>query len=117
MISSIVNGLKAALNGFRLVWSQRNFRIEVVAAIAAVIFSLSINLNYLEIVILLLLIHNVFSAELFNTAVEDLSNQQKKLGTSYEDAGPARDMAAAAVLVQVIAAVMIGSIVVLNSIS
>lgn len=65
-----------AINGIRVVWREEiNFRIEVV--IAVVVLCLAYYLNFLmrDLMIIIVCIGAVLSAEILNTAVEDLCNK------------------------------------------
>jgi diacylglycerol kinase len=86
--------------------SQRNMKIHSVAAAGALIAAWYAGLSPVEIAVLVLAIAGVFTAELFNTAVETVvdmvSPEQHRL------AKVAKDVAAGAVLVMAIAAVLVG---------
>lgn len=64
------------MNGLRTVWREEvNFRIEIVVAMTVVIFGTYLNFSMLEWVILAGCIGAVLSAEMVNTAIEDLCNK------------------------------------------
>lgn len=65
-----------AINGIRVVWREEiNFRIEV--AIAVIVLCSAYYLNFLmrDLMIIIGCIGAVLSAEILNTAVEDLCNK------------------------------------------
>jgi diacylglycerol kinase len=86
-----MKGLKAAL------MEQPNLRIHILIAIIVIVLGFYFGVTPVEWVLLLILIGLVISAELFNTALENLTD----LVTSdyHPLAGKAKDIAAAAVLV------------------
>ena len=89
-----------------VVATQRNIRIHLAAAVAALALGLLLQLTLVEFALILLTILAVLSAELFNTAVESLVD----LVTDdyHEVACAAKDVAAGAVLLCAIFAVIIG---------
>lgn len=110
-LDSLIQSLKASLNGLKLVSKEKNFRIHMIATVLVLSVIWILDTNILTSLILLLLINNVLSMEMMNSAIEELSDKQRELGTSYEDSGPARDMAAGAVLISSITAAIVGFIV------
>ncbi|GAB4162218.1 MAG: diacylglycerol kinase family protein [Candidatus Dojkabacteria bacterium] len=107
-MQKILKSFNAALKGVTLASRQRNFRIQIIATICAVVTALLLNFTFAEFLLILLLINNVLSAEGFNSAIEDLSDRQKELGLPYDKAGTSRDLAAGAVLINAITAFIIG---------
>lgn len=95
-----------------LIWlarSQRNARIHLFAAIAAIAAGIVTGLDRIEWAFVVLAIGLVFAAEAFNTAVEHLSD---RITTQTDDhIRRAKDVAAAAVLVSAIATAIIGALV------
>jgi len=106
--------MKAILNSFRWAWrgfcrclrTERNLRIHLTAAALAVWLSGHYDFSRQEYILLWLTIGTVISAELLNTAVEELVD----LSCPEVDprAGRIKDAAAAAVLVLAAAAVLVG---------
>ena len=86
--------------------SQRNFRLQVVLGILALILGLWLGLNLLELGVLVLTVAAVLVLELLNTATEaavDLA-----IGRQFHPlARIAKDCAAAAVLVAALASILI----------
>ncbi len=86
--------------------TQINFKIQLTAALLAIILGLAFNLNRFEWIVLTLTICIVIFAELINTVVEELVN----LSTAdfHPKAKIAKDLSAGAVLVVSISAAIIG---------
>jgi diacylglycerol kinase len=89
-----------------VVRTQRNARIHLLFAILVVLAALYFRVTALEWAILAITVSVVFSAEIFNTAVE----LQVDLATSMTDprAKAAKDAGAGAVLVTALGAVAVG---------
>lgn len=88
---------------------ERNMKFHGVTTVLILILGWFLELNIGEWIIILILIGMVWSAELVNTAVEELSNlirDTEKL--SYVATQKARDVAAASVLVMAIVAAIVG---------
>lgn len=88
--------------------TQRNMKIHLVAAMAALALAWRLDLGGLELVLLILTIAGVLAAELFNTAIEavaDLASPQY-----HPLAKLAKDVAAGAVLVMALASLAVGGI-------
>lgn len=104
---------KDALSGFKVVLvEERNFKIEIVISLLVLIFVTIFNFSLYEIVPLLIVMFMVITAEIVNTAVEDICNKIQP----NQDAviGKIKDMMAAYVLLTVVCSVVVGSIVVFN---
>ena len=62
-----------AMNGVRTVWREEvNFRIEIVIAILVVVLGIYLNLLVVEWMIVAACIGAVLSAEMLNTAIEEI---------------------------------------------
>lgn len=73
-----------AMNGLRTVWSEEtNFRIQICVSFAVVAGAVYLKFSVPEWIIITGCIGAVFSAEMLNTAIEDLCNKVE----------PARDQA------------------------
>ncbi|MFZ2523279.1 MAG: diacylglycerol kinase family protein [Minisyncoccia bacterium] len=100
-----------AVRGLKVVFKEeRNFKIEIFISIAVLIFARFFNFDIYEIIPLVIVIFMVITAEIINTAVEDLCNivepnQSPKIGKI-------KDITASYVLVSVISAVVVGLLVV-----
>jgi diacylglycerol kinase len=91
--------------------TQRNMRIHLAAAAAAVLLSLLLRLGRLELALVILAIYLVIAAEMFNTAVE--KTVDLFVTTYHPLAKLAKDIAAGAVLVAALNAVATGLLVIL----
>jgi len=92
--------------------SERNVRFHVGATALVLLAGLKLGLSQPEWYIVLLLIGSVISAELVNTAIEDLANHVRDdLKIGYSATARTRDVAAGAVLILAIVAAVIGSMI------
>lgn len=89
--------------------TERNMRIHLTFTVLVIIFGWILRISITEWLLCLLCFGLVFTAEMVNTAIENVvdlvSPQQNKL------AGKAKDMAAGAVLVSAIISACIGLII------
>jgi len=115
MSSKLRNLIKAfghALNGWKRGLKERNLKIHLVAAIFVLFASLLLKISTTEFIIILILIALVISAELFNTAIEDVCNTLTiSLKLQYGETTIPRDVAAGAVLIIASIATLVGLIV------
>lgn len=104
------NSFKFAFKGIIIaIKTQANMRIHMVAAIIVVTTGFYFQISYAEWILIVLAIGFVVSAELFNSAIEfltDLISPQKNT-----IAGNVKDIAAGAVLISAISAAIIGLII------
>lgn len=113
----LFQSFKYAFNGIKQSLTQRNIKIQIICGIAVVIAGIFFKLTNNEWVNLIIIISAVITAELFNTAIEEVCNYQRDhLGASYESTRIARDVAAGAVLVTSICALIVGIIIFLPKI-
>ncbi|MGL5514017.1 MAG: diacylglycerol kinase family protein [Sporomusa sp.] len=85
---------------------ERHIKVHLVAALAALCLAWQAELRDVELAVLFMMIAGVITAELFNTALEAIVD---KISPEFHPlAKAAKDVAAAAVLVQAIAAVAVG---------
>lgn len=105
-----IRGFVYALNG---IWhaaaTQLNFRVHLVAAVVAVVLGYALHISTGEWLWIILCIAMVLVAELFNTALEFLTDL---VSPEYnKKAGLVKDMSAGAVLITAICALIIGLII------
>jgi diacylglycerol kinase (ATP) len=105
-----IRGFGYALNG---IWhaaaTQLNFRVHLVAALVAVYAGYALHISMPEWLWIILSIGMVLVAELFNTAIEFLTDL---VSPEYnKKAGLVKDMAAGAVLITALTALAIGAII------
>ena len=110
-IKGFVYAGRGIIDGFE----GRNMRFHGLATVAVVILGFIFNLNITEWAIILILIALVWSAELVNSSIEDLSNLVRDTNKlSYVATKKARDLAAGSVLIIAIVAAIIGFIIFFN---
>ena len=106
----IINSFKYAIEGLVSSFkTERNMKIHIMAMIIVIALGIFMKLNKIEWCIITIAIVMVISAELFNTAIEnvvDMVSPQK-----HPQAKLVKDIAAAAVLVLAIGAAVIGIII------
>lgn len=108
-----IKSFRDSLKGLKTVArEERNFKIEIVFACAVLFFIFYFEFTIIESLFLLTAILLVLTAEIINTAVEDLcdrveSNHDKVIGKI-------KDIMAAYVLVTVIGSIVIGLLVFYN---
>ena len=111
---SFAKSLKHALRGlFVLAKAERNFKIELVFAVLALILSSVFKLSSFEFLFVLLAIALVLIAELFNTAIEkimDFVHPEK-----HDAVRDIKDLSAGAVLLSVLFALCVVVLLFLES--
>jgi diacylglycerol kinase len=108
----MVKAFGYAFNGWKRGFEENNIKIHLWATFLVLLASIVFEISIAEFLIIILLIGLVISAELFNTAIEEICNVIKfKLKLDYSDTTMARDLAAGAVLVVSVVALLIGSII------
>jgi diacylglycerol kinase len=107
----IAHSFRDALTGLFTVWrEERNFRIQVTAAVLVIAVMIYWGFDYLEVAVITIAIVLVLTAETINTAFEDAMN---KIEPSHDPlVGRIKDIAAGAVILSVIGAIAIGILVV-----
>lgn len=99
-----IRGLMLALK------SQRNFKIDVIAAIIAVIAAFIFRIPYVEVAILTLTIGFMLFSELINTVIEFVVDAY--FGHKYSIlAKMAKDISAGAVLISALTSVTVGVVI------
>lgn len=105
-IKNIIKSFKWAFQGLILaVKHERNFRIDIAAAIFTLVFGIIYGLTTTEYAILAITVLLVPSMELLNTAIEetvDKTSPEKNIHAKY-----AKDTAAAGVLLTAIASIIV----------
>lgn len=108
VLKSFTYAFKGIASGF----AERNMRVHGTAAVMVVFLAFFFRVSMMEWILLLLMIGLVMSAELVNTAIEEVCNcMRDELGLKYKSSQRARDVAAGAVLVLAILAALIGGII------
>ena len=102
-----MESFKYAFEGLAYIFkSQRNFKVHITVALAAVILAYFLSFTPVEWTALFIIIGLVLTAEAFNTAIEKAVDCATK--EFDPNAKMAKDSAAAAVLIMSFAAVAIG---------
>lgn len=99
-----------AANGLKTVWNEEhNFRIETAIAVVVLVASYFLHFSFLQLILLIIAITTVLTAEVVNTVVEDICN---KIQPDYDlDIKKIKDAMAAFVLLTAIGAGIIGVII------
>jgi diacylglycerol kinase len=109
--------LRRLLNSFRFAWrglgalvrSEQSFRVHLVAAAVAIIFSIYFNIKIWQWCLIILLVGSVLILEILNTVFERLVDMLKP--RLHEYVGDIKDMMSAIVLVASIVSVIIGLLI------
>jgi diacylglycerol kinase (ATP) len=109
-VNKRIRSFKYAFKGIYVTFrSQHNFWIHLVVMALVIGFGIFLTLNTLEWLIIILCFGLVLSAEIFNSAIELLTDI---VSPEYNSkAGLVKDMAAGAVLVSAIASAIIGLVI------
>ena len=94
-IKKFLNGFVFAFRGIKVGLKQRNLRFHAFISLLVLIFGIYLKISPTEWFMVLILIGVVWSAELFNTAIEEEANiMRDQLGAPYAFLGKAKDLAA-----------------------
>lgn len=107
--------LKNSINGLIVaIKTESNIKIDIIATILVIIAAIIFKLNYIELLVIVLTIGLVISAEMFNTAIE---NTVDLITEEYnEKAKIIKDISAGAVFVTSIIALVVAFIIFINKI-
>jgi len=101
-----------ATQGIFCGFQERNMRVHGLALALVLFLGIFFQITLLEWILVTIVSGLVITAELINTAFEEICNiLRDDLGMSYSSTRKARDMAAGAVLVMAIVAAVIGGII------
>ena len=106
MLSHLQHSLRYALRGFRFVWQENNFKIQVFFALLVIILMAVYDLSRLERVAIILVILAVLILESLNTIFEHLADILKPRLHDYIMI--IKDIMASVVLLSSLGAVVIG---------
>jgi diacylglycerol kinase (ATP) len=108
--NSILESFSNAVNGiFEAFYQEKNFKIHLFFALSIIFASLFVSFSSLEFIIILILIGLVFISEMFNTAIEILSD---KVDSNEDDRiRLVKDISAGAVLISTLLSVIVGLII------
>lgn len=97
-IHKLLKAFGHAGDGWKLGIRERNVKIHVIVAGSVLSASIFFQISGIEWLVVILLIGMVFTAELLNTAIEEVCNVIKaKLKLEYAETTAVRDLAAGAV--------------------
>lgn len=103
-------GLSYAFAGLKTVWwTERNFRIHLIAMVIVISLGVILQVNQLEWFMLILVIGFVLVAEMFNSAIERIINYIKP--DIHPEAKKIKDIAAGAVLITAIVSILVGCMI------
>ena len=103
-MKALIKSFGYAFRGIVSAFSERNFRIDVVAAAAVSVFACLYGVSKTEWVVLFIIFAAVLSAESFNTSLERLCDTVTK--EKCDGIRKAKDLAAGAVLIKALFAVL-----------
>lgn len=113
---TVLKSFKVAFEGLKdALMHERNFRIQVVLFILAIIAGIFFQISTLEWLIILLCAAVVLSAEIFNSVIEKLCNHVTP--EIHPSIKKIKDFSAAAVLLAAIISAIIGGIIFLPKIA
>lgn len=112
----LAKSFRYALHGVRVVFaSEQSFRLQCLAASAALVLGIVLNVSRLEFVLLVILSGGVLTLELVNSVFERIADGLKpRLHPVVADI---KDIMAASVLIASLAAAVIGAIIFVPRIS
>lgn len=107
---NFLEALKNSINGIKYtIKSGRNFKIQLVFAVVAILAGIIFKISMQEWTILTIIIFLVLLAEMVNTAVETIVNM---ITTEYnENAKNAKDISAGAVTLCALCSIIVGLII------
>ncbi len=109
---NLIKAFGHALDGWKRGLKERNVKIHLVITIFVLITSLLLKISRIEFIIIFILIALVISAELFNTAIEEICDTiTASLKLHYVDTTFPRDLAAGGVLVVASIAALVGLLI------
>ena len=105
---SLIKSFRFAANGLKIAFTKgRNFQIQVILGVAAIVLAIILKITSLEWLALILIIASVLILELINTAIEEIVNMVSP--EIQPRAKIAKDVSAGAVLIASVAAVCMGA--------
>lgn len=111
-INNLIKAFGHAIDGWKRGLKERNIKIHLTATIFVLITSFLLKISTIEFIIILILIAMIISAELLNTAIEDVCDTiTASLKLQYDDTTIPRDVAAGAVLVVASIAALVGLLI------
>ena len=113
MISKILKSFRYAGNGLKATWrEEHNFRVEILMAIFVILLLIYFQFTIVESALCIVAITIVLSAEIVNTAIEDLSDMVEANPNPL--IGKIKDTMAGFVLVSSLGALTLGLMIFIN---
>lgn len=106
---ALKNSIKGIITAFVM---ERNIKIDCVIAILVIVFAFIIKLNYIEIIAVIFAIAIVLTAEMFNSAIENIVDLVTE--EYNERAKIIKDISSGAVLISSIGAALVALVIVIN---
>lgn len=101
---------KYAFKGLEIAWREEfNFKVHLVLAITAPLLGWYLGISQTEFLVVILVIGLVMTAEILNTALEELCDKFQPEHDPH--IGKIKDLAAAAVLISSITALIVGFVI------
>ncbi len=109
-LKNFLNSFRYAFRGiWSILFSERNMRVHLFAAIIVIAFGVYFKITTTEWCIVAICIGMVMSAEIFNSALELLTDLVKP--EQHPIAGKVKDAAAGAVLITALSAAVVGILI------
>jgi diacylglycerol kinase len=106
----LIKSFNWALNGLKTVWlEEKNFRLECLIALLILSTAIFFRFSFVELLAIIIAIIFVISAEIINTAIEDLCNKVEPNQDTL--IGKVKDVVAGYVLIASFGAGIIGLLV------
>jgi undecaprenol kinase len=111
-IYKVLKSFTYAGDGIASAFGERNMKVHGLAMALVLFLSIFFRISVIEWLFILTMIGLVLSAEMMNTAIEEVCNSMRdELGLPYTSSKRARDVAAGAVLVLAVVAALIGFVI------
>ena len=105
-----IHNIRFALNGIRIAWQEEfSFKVQIYAAALILLLGWFFSISVTEWLMVIFMIGIVLSAEIFNTALEELCDKYQ--ADMDPHIGKIKDLSAAAVLVASATALIVGIVI------
>ncbi len=110
MLAKKMHSVRFALNGLKTAWQEEtSFRLQVGAMLLVIVLGWAFDISKVEWLLVFIAVGFVLSAEVFNTALEELCDKFRAEHDPH--IGKIKDLAAAAVLIASLVSLVIGVMV------
>jgi diacylglycerol kinase len=108
-MKTFLNSVGFALNGIRLAWAGKNFRIQCIIGIVVITSGIMFRITIYEWLWVITMTGLVLAAEMFNSAIENIVNF---ISPDFHPlAGKIKDISAGAVLILSLTSIVTGLII------